>query len=73
MLSLFIETTMDKILTFLRLKKKTRNLEIITKEQLAKNMEVIKSLRDYDQGKKDIPTHNVQKHLPRVRVTDEEL
>ena len=60
---------MNKIFAFFRSKSKTRDLKAITEKQLHKNMEVIKSLRDYDEGKKDISTHNVQKYLPSVRVT----
>jgi hypothetical protein len=60
---------MKKILSFFKPKKNTPDLRAITEKQLSRNIEVIKSLRDYDEGKKDISTNIIQKHLPRVRVT----
>ena len=61
---------MNRILTFFK-SKKTHDLKAVTLKQLSKNIEVIKSLRDYDEGKKDISTSNVQKYLPSIRVASE--
>lgn len=59
---------MEKLLKFLGLKKSTDNLATVAEKQLDKNMEVITSLRDYDQGKKDISTDNIKRHLPNIRT-----
>ena len=52
-------------------RKKEDSLDIrkIAEEQLAENMEVIKSLRDYDEGKKNIQTTNIEKRLPYIQTT----
>jgi hypothetical protein len=49
-------------------KNKKANIEKVAKKQLKKNVRVIESLRDYDQGKKDISTANIERRLPRIRV-----
>jgi hypothetical protein len=41
----------------------------VAEQQLDKNMEVIKSLRDYDEGKKDISTRELERSLPNIRIT----
>ena len=43
----------------------------VAEKQLDKNIEVIKSLRDYDEGKKNISTSKLEGRLPHVRVTSE--
>ena len=45
---------MNKILKFWKSNKDKKNIKAVTEKQLSKNMDVIKSLRDYDEGKKDI-------------------
>lgn len=60
---------MKKLLRFFGLAKGSADLNTVAEEQLDKNMEVIQSLRDYDQGKKDIPTDNIKRHLPDIRTT----
>lgn len=59
---------MKKIFSFWKSKQNNPDLKAVTEKQLSKNIEVIKSLRDYDEGKKDISTSTIQKYLPRVRV-----
>ena len=51
--------------------KSENNIEAVIEKQLAKNIEVIKSLRDYDDGKKDISITNVIKHFPNIKITSE--
>ena len=67
---MWYDLIMNKIIAFFK-SKRNQDLKDITERQLSKNIEVIKSLRDYDEGKKDISTRNVQKYLPRVRVASE--
>jgi len=45
--------------------KQTKVLEIrsLAKSQLDKNREVFNSLKDYDEGKKEISTTHVREHL----------
>jgi len=45
--------------------KKPLTVEIksIAKQQLDQNRAVFQSLKEYDEGKKEIPTTNVRKHL----------
>lgn len=45
---------------FLRKNKKVKD---VAKEQLEKNRAVIESLRDYDEGKKDISTTHIKERL----------
>ena len=41
----------------------------VAERQLRMNEDVIKSLRDHDEGKKTISTSNIERRLPSVRVT----
>lgn len=59
---------MNKILKFWKSNKDKKNIKAVTEKQLSKNMDVIKSLRDYDEGKKDISTNNIRRYLPDIRV-----
>ena len=47
--------------------KKTR-IEKVAEQQLKKNVHVIESLRDYDTGKKDISTRDLERRMPDIRV-----
>jgi len=47
---------------------KEKNIKKVAEKQLKKNISVIKSLRDYDEGKKDISTTNIERRLPNIRV-----
>lgn len=44
-------------------------LQEVTEKQLKENMPAIESLRDYDTGKKDISTSDIERRLPDIRVT----
>ncbi len=44
-------------------------LKIETKNEIRKIRGVIKSLKDYDEGKKQISTANIERCLPNIRVT----
>lgn len=46
-----------------RKKENSNGIKKIAKEELEKNRAVLESLRDYDQGKKEISTTNVKRHL----------
>jgi hypothetical protein len=48
--------------------KKNKDLKKVAEQQLEKNADIITSLRDYDEGKKDISTANLEKRLPNIRV-----
>jgi hypothetical protein len=48
--------------------KNKKDLKRVAEKQLKKNMSVIQSLRDYDTGKKDISTRNIERNLPDIRV-----
>ena len=50
-------------------KKGNRTIKEVAEKQLKKNERVIKSLRDHDEGKKEISTSNIERRLPSVRVT----
>lgn len=50
-------------------RKKKNSLEKVAEQKLRENADVIKSLRDYDEGKKDISTRNIERRLPNIRVT----
>lgn len=45
------------------------SFEKIAEKQLDKNISIIKSLKDYDEGKKDISTIDIEKRLPDIRLT----
>ncbi len=44
-------------------KENSNSIEKLAKEELKQNRAVFESLRDYDEGKKEISTTNVKKHL----------
>jgi hypothetical protein len=48
--------------------KNKEEVKEVAREQLIKNAEVIQSLKDYDEGKKDISTTELEKRLPNIRV-----
>ena len=50
-------------------RKGNKTISEVTEKQLKKNERVIKSLRDHDEGKKDISTTAVERRLPDIRVT----
>ena len=52
---------------FFKKKKNKKNFKVVAEKQLKENREVLKSLRDYDEGKKEISTTNVRKHLQCIR------
>lgn len=54
---------------FLRKKPEKEGIVGVAKQQLKENRAIIESLRDYDTGKKDISTRDVERRLPNVRVT----
>ena len=49
--------------------RKNKDLKKVAEQQLEKNADIITSLRDYDEGKKDISTAHIEKRLPGIRVT----
>ena len=49
--------------------KRQKNIAQVAKQQLKENRQVIESLRAYDEGKKDISTHNVAERLSHVRTS----
>jgi hypothetical protein len=57
------------MLNFLRKKAKKNKVIEVAQQQLEENRAIIESLRDYDIGKKDISTRNVERRLPDIRVT----
>lgn len=54
---------------FLKLKKNKEDFTSVAKKQLRENMSVLESLRDYDEGKKQISTTNVKKHMRNIQTT----
>jgi hypothetical protein len=56
------------MLKFIKSWRKGKDIRKVAERQLEENMSVIKSLRDYDQGKKDISTTNIERRLPDIRV-----
>jgi len=44
-------------------KEGNNTVKKLAKDELEKNRALFESLRDYDQGKKDISTTNVKRHL----------
>lgn len=61
---------MMNILKIFGLKNNKDNLKNVAKKQLSKNIKIIKSLEDYDNGKKNIPTNNIRKYLPDIRIVN---
>lgn len=51
--------------------KNKNDFEKVVEKQLRDNVRVIESLRDYDIGKKDISTRNLEKRLPNIRVASQ--
>jgi hypothetical protein len=49
-------------------KKNKKDIKQIAKKELSRKFSVIKSLRDYDTGEKDISTGNIERRLPDIRV-----
>jgi hypothetical protein len=54
---------------FFKRKQKPVDIKEIIEKQIDKNMDVLTSLRDYDQGKKDISTAELERSMPDIRVT----
>ena len=54
---------------FLRKKAEKDEIIKVAEQQLEKNRAIIESLRDYDTGKKDISTRDVERRLRDIRVT----
>jgi hypothetical protein len=54
---------------FNKLINKEKKFKKVAEEQLEENATIIKSLRDYDEGKKDISTSELETRLPNIRVT----
>lgn len=50
-------------------KNSEKDFKKVVEKQLKNNARVIESLRDYDLGKKEISTSNVEKRLPDLRIT----
>ncbi|MCK5591622.1 MAG: hypothetical protein KAI72_06680 [Candidatus Pacebacteria bacterium] len=50
-------------------KKNKKDFKSVAEKQLVKNITVLESLRDYDEGKKEISTTNVKKRLPNIQTT----
>lgn len=55
-----------KWLTFWKSNKDKTDLISVAEKQLSENVKVIESLRDYDQGKKDISTSRVRRNLSNI-------
>ncbi|MCA9355441.1 hypothetical protein KC865_02720 [Candidatus Kaiserbacteria bacterium] len=49
--------------------KEESEVKVIAEEQLEKNREVFESLKEYDEGKKEISTTNVKAHLRDIQTT----
>jgi len=49
-------------------RKQNKDVSKIAERELSENKKVIESLRDYDEGKKDISTDEVRGRIPRVRT-----
>lgn len=52
-------------------RKLTSNNKVldVAKSELEKNIEAIKSLRDYDEGKKDISTDDIERRMRDLQAT----
>ena len=50
-------------------RKKEKSLQQVAEKELKQNIRVIESLRDYDEGKKDISTSSLERRLRNIRVT----
>ena len=51
------------------LKKNKKDFKSVAERQLIENASVLKSLQDYDEGKKEISTADVKKRLPNIQTT----
>ncbi|MCK5095757.1 MAG: hypothetical protein KAR24_00150 [Candidatus Pacebacteria bacterium] len=51
------------------LKKNKKDFKAVAERQLIENASVLKSLRDHDEGKKEISTTDVKKRLPNIQTT----
>ena len=51
--------------------KKQKDLKEVAEKQLRENISSIISLRDYDEGKKDISTSDIERRLPDIRVASQ--
>jgi hypothetical protein len=49
--------------------KKNQDILEVAQKQLIENMHIFESLKDYDGGKKDIPTDKLEKHLSNLHAT----
>lgn len=49
-------------------KKDSSDIKEVAEKQLQENIGVIKSLRDYDEGRKEISTTNIETRLPDIRT-----
>ena len=47
----------------------SQDIKVIAKQQLDENRGVFESLKEYDEGKKDISTTNVKSHLRDLQPT----
>lgn len=56
------------IFSYMRKKLVSQSVTDIAKEQLEKNRAAIESLRDYDEGKKDISTTDVERRLRDIQA-----
>jgi hypothetical protein len=52
-------------------KTKKQDVKEITEKELRENISVIESLRDYDNGKKDISTTSIERRLPHIRTASQ--
>lgn len=50
-------------------KEKNTDIQKVAKRELKENKKVLESLRDYDEGKKEIPTTNIKRRLSGVQTT----
>lgn len=50
------------------LKKKNTDIRKVAEKQLSENVLVIKSLRDYDTGKKDISTADIERRMSDIQT-----
>jgi hypothetical protein len=49
--------------------KKNKNINKIAEKELRENLSVLKSLKDYDQGKKEISTNRVADRMHDLQAT----
>ena len=47
---------------------KKNDIKAVAERQLSENMSSIVSLKEYDEGKKDISTTDIERSLPNIRV-----